>query len=226
MNTSSDNLMAIEVPAAASPRSHGRLVAMLAALVLIMVGVAFFVLPPIYQFFCEKGGGQYQPNNQEVATGAVVSTGRHIDVFFESKVFDNLPVRFWADSPSQVVEVGGKQSNTYHFQNLSDKPVRFRPVHQVNPGQIAKSFGMPVCFCFNDQEIGPGESRTWPVVYQIAADADPRVQDMTICYSLLAIVEGESIDASQNRVKAATAGQGDIVTPRFTTSAEPGQGAP
>jgi cytochrome c oxidase assembly protein Cox11 len=94
-------------------------------------------------------------------------------------------------------------------------------VHQVNPGQIAKSFGMPVCFCFNDQEIGPGESRTWPVVYQIAPDADPRIKDMTICYSLLAIVEGESKADSETRVRATTDGQGDIVTPRFKAPAAP-----
>jgi len=209
----------MDVPGTAAPRSNSRLVAVLASVVVLMVLVAFVVLPPIYQFFCEKAGGQYQPNNQAVAGGAVVSTGRYIEVFFESKVYDNLPVRFWADMPSQVIEVGGKQNNTYHFQNLSDKPVRFRPVHQVNPGQIAKSFGMPICFCFNDQEIGPGESRTWPVVYQISADADPRVKDMTICYSLLALVEGESKEAAEARVKTLTDGQGEVVTPRFKAPA-------
>ena len=226
MTTQADSSTPIDVPGLPAPRGNGRLVAVLASVVVVMVIIAFVVLPPIYQFFCEKGGGQYQPNNQAVVAGSVVSTGRHIEVFFESKVFDNLPVRFWADSPSQVIEVGGKQSNTYHFQNLSDQPVRFRPVHQVNPGQIAKSFGMPVCFCFNDQEIGPGESRTWPVVYQIGADADPRIKDMTICYSLLAIVEGESKKDSEVRVKTTTDGQGDIVTPRFKAPAVPLQEAP
>lgn len=207
----------------ALPRSNRRLLLVLSGVAVVMVLFAFVVLPPIYTFFCEKGGGQYQPNNPQVVSGAVVSTGRYIEVFFESKVFDSLPVRFWADVPRQVIEVGGEQRNTYHFQNLSSQPVRFRPIHQVSPSQIAKSFGMPVCFCFNDQEIGAGETRSWPVVYRIAAEADSRVKDMTICYSLLALVEGESLAESEARVKASTSGQGEIVTPRFAVPAEGGR---
>lgn len=210
------------MPTAATPaRGNLRLLLILVSVALTMILVAFIVLPPIYNFFCEKAGGQYRPNNESVAAAPVVATGRFIEVFFESKVFDNLPVRFWADQPRQTIEVGGRASNTYHFQNLSDQPVRFRPVHQVNPGQIVSAFGMPVCFCFNDQEIGAGETRTWPVVYTIAANADPRVKDMTICYSLIGLVAGESHEASQERVRATTQGQGDIVTPRFRTGETP-----
>jgi cytochrome c oxidase assembly protein subunit 11 len=205
----------MDVPATPQPAGHMRLLLVLVGVVALMLVVAFVVLPPIYNFFCRAGGGQYQPNNQSLADAAPVATGRYIEVFFESKVFDNLPVRFWADQERQTIEVGGQCQNVYHFQNLSDQPVRFRPVHQVNPSQVAKSFAMPVCFCFNDQEIGPGESRDWPVVYKVGVDADPRIKDMTICYSLLSLVTGESKEAAETRVKSATAGQGDIVTPRF-----------
>ena len=44
----------------------------------------------------------------------------------EAQLFDGLPVRFWSDADHQRVEVGQDGMNTYHIENLSDRPIRIR----------------------------------------------------------------------------------------------------
>lgn len=206
-------------PAAAPKVGNGRLLLVLAAIAVVMVAFAFVVLPPLYTMFCREGGSSMNPNNPVVANGAPVATGRFVEVFFESKIFDRLPLRFVPEHERQRVEVGLDTRNVYRLQNLSDQVVRFRPIHQVDPGIIQEHFGMKVCFCFNDQEIGPGEERELPVVYRFDPAMDERVHDVTICYSLLSLVDGEDEAASLKRLEQAGGGKGAVVSPRFKPEA-------
>ena len=214
---------AIAAPAA----GNTKLLLVLVATAVVMVAFAFVVLPPLYNLFCREGGSSMSPNNPTVANAANVATGRYVEVFFESKIFDKLPLRFAPEHERQRVEVGQDTKNVYRLQNLSDQVVRFRPIHQVDPGIIQEHFGMKVCFCFNDQEIGPGEERELPVVYRFDPAMDARVQDVTICYSLLALVEGEDEATSLKRLEAAGGGKGAVVSPRFKgAETEPAAPAP
>jgi len=223
-STSTADLVPAEVPTPARPASNGRLLLILVAGAVAMVVFAFVVLPPLYSLFCRVGGSAMNPNNATVANAPAVTTGRFVEVFFESKVFDKLPLRFVPQHERQRVEVGGDTPNLYRLQNLSDQVVRFRPIHQVDPGIIQQHFGMKVCFCFTDQEIGPGEERELPVVYRFDPAMDERVQDVTICYSLLSLVEGETEAASLERLKEVGGGRGAVVTPRFNTTQPPAAG--
>lgn len=216
------NAATLPTPAAPAPTSADSLQRRNRRLLRICLGVVafaglfcYFVLVPLYGILCEATGSQMQPNNPAVAAAAPVATGRHVEVFFESKVFDDLPVRFTAEHQTQRVEVGQDARNLYRFQNLSDRTIHFRPVHQVSPSRVAEHFGMKVCFCFNDQTLGPGESAEYPVVYTFAPELDARVKDVTICYSLLAVVEGEDEKASLERLERKTGAAGGVVTPRF-----------
>ena len=202
-------------PATVPKPANGKLLLVLVAIAVVMVAFAFVVLPPLYTMFCREGGSSMNPNNPAVANAADIATGRYVEVFFESKTFDKLPLRFVPEHERQRVEVGVDTRNVYRLQNLSDQVVRFRPIHQVDPGIIQQHFGMKVCFCFNDQEIGPGEERELPVVYRFDPAMDARVQDVTICYSLLALVEGEDEAGSLKRLEQVGGGKGAVVTPRF-----------
>jgi cytochrome c oxidase assembly protein subunit 11 len=202
-------------PAEPSRPNNRRLLLVLLGVVVAVIVLTMVVLVPLYNLLCRQSGIQLRPNNTEVASAGAAKTGRFVEVFFESKVFDGLQIAFWADEPSQRAEVGVSTRNIYHFRNQSDQTVRFRPVHQVSPGNIGQHFGMLVCFCFNDQTMEPGATADFPVEYRFDPAMDERVNDVTICYSLLSIVEGETKEQSEARVKSVTAGQGKIVTPAF-----------
>jgi len=221
------NSVAEPAPApAATAAGNAKLLLVLAGIAVVMVAFAFVVLPPLYSLICREGGSSMNPNNPTVANAPAVATGRFVEVFFESKIFDQLPLRFVPEHERQRVEVGTDTGNLYRLQNLSDRVVRFRPIHQVDPGIIQEHFGMKVCFCFNDQEIGPGEERELPVVYRFDPAMDARVQDVTICYSLLALVEGEDEAGSLKRLEQAGGSKGAVVSPRFKATPPPTPPAP
>ncbi len=179
-----------------------RLIALLVALPLGMAALGFFVFPRFYGLWCKLTGTGYSPNSTAPAVpGAVAADGRTIEVFFQAKVFENLPVRFYPDRRVVKLTPGVDADNVYHFQNLSDKPVRFRPTHQISPNQGAEHFQLKVCFCFNDQEIAAGETRDFPVRFTFAPALDERITTATVCYSLFPIAEGAKPSAQQQQVQ-------------------------
>ena len=71
-------------------------------------------------------------------------------------------MRFWCEQPSVQVEVGREAANIYHLENTGREILYIRPIHQVSPIAATPHFGMRLCFCFNDQVIQPGETKTFP----------------------------------------------------------------
>jgi cytochrome c oxidase assembly protein subunit 11 len=185
---------------ASAPAGRLRLVLLLAVLPLAMLALGFFVFPRFYGLWCQITGTGYSPNNP--ATDAAPAHGRTVEVFFQAQVFDNLPVRFYPDRRVVAVTPGADADNIYHFQNLSSRPLRFRPVHQLSPTQASEHFQLKVCFCFNDQEIGPGETRDFPVRFTFAPALDERIRTATVCYSLFPIAAGAKPSAGQEKVRA------------------------
>jgi cytochrome c oxidase assembly protein subunit 11 len=208
-------------PAAAAPTppraEPGLSLAWIAALVLVpvcMLLFALFFFKPLYQLWCRATGTALRPNDPGVAAAAGVHTGRFIKVYFEANVCDGLPVRFWPEQTSQEVEVGVDGRNVYHFHNLSDKTVRFRPVHYLTPINASTQFGMKVCFCFNDQEMAPGESKEYPVVYTFAPELDARIKTVSICYTLFEKKDTEADDQLSQRIEKTVGEKGGVVSPR------------
>jgi cytochrome c oxidase assembly protein subunit 11 len=204
---------------ASTPRAEpGLSIKWIAALILVpfaMLVISIYAMPPMYRLWCKISGTQLSPNNPNAAAAVGRHTGRYIDVFFEANVSDNLPVRFWADEPKQQVEVGVDGRNVYHFHNLSDHVIRFRPVHYISPINASTQFGMKVCFCFNDQEMQPGEEKSYPVVFTFAPGLDQRIHTVSICYTLFEKKREETNDALDSRIRDSVREKGgEVVSPK------------
>jgi cytochrome c oxidase assembly protein subunit 11 len=198
----------------AEPGLSPKWIAVLVLVPLAMLSIGFFALPPMYRLWCKVSGTQLSPNNPQVAAAPGTHTGRFVTVYFEANVADSLPVRFWADEPKQDVEVGVDGRNVYHFHNLSDHVVRFRPVHYVSPINASTQFGMKVCFCFNDQEMQPGETKSYPVVFTFAPALDQRIKTVSVCYTLFEKKVAETTEALDERIRQAVSEKGGVVSPR------------
>ncbi len=153
-----------------------------------------------YGLWCKLTGTEISPNNP-TTIAATGTTGREIEVFFEAKAYDNLPVRFYPSEPRVVARVGADSQVTYRFKNLSDETVRFRPIHQVSPLIAGQHFSMKMCFCFTDQTIPPGASTEFPVIFAFDEQMDPRVSSATVRYSLHRIRDGEEQSVQQKRIQ-------------------------
>jgi cytochrome c oxidase assembly protein subunit 11 len=169
---------------------------------LIILFFFLFGFRSLYRLWCSVTGTGLNPNNVAVTQAPAVATGRYLSVHFESKIFDDLPVLFWAEKSTDRIEVGGDARNTYYLRNLSDQPVHLRPVHQVAPFHASPHFAMRVCFCFQDQIIGPHEEKSFPVIYRFAPALDERVNDIALCYSVFNIVGAPSAALLEAEKKA------------------------
>ena len=191
---------------------------------LAMMLFFLFGYSAFYGLWCKITGTSMNPNNPETALAAPVVAGgeeRHIEVFFEAKAYDRLPVRFYPNEPRVIATIGKDSTVIYRFKNLSDETVRFRPIHQVSPLIAGQHFSMKMCFCFNDQTLGPGESTEYPVVFTFGPGVDERVTSVTVRYSLHRIRDGEAQSDWQKRIEqqleaaGALSGVAKTVTPGF-----------
>lgn len=177
-----------------------------------------------YGLWCKLTGTQISPNNPNASLAAPLpgNAGRVIEVFFEGKAYDNLPVRFYPSEPRVMARIGSDARMTYRFKNLSDQTVRFRPVHLVSPLIAGQHFSMKMCFCFTDQTIPPGGSTEYPVVFAFDDQIDPRVTSVTVRYSLHRIAEGEEQSTQQKRIQdqleaaGGLPGGGKVMSPDFS----------
>ncbi len=215
------NTASIQMIPRPAPRRLWWLFGMIAFAIGLML-LFLFGYSSFYGLWCKVTGTGMNPNNpQESAVQPANGEQREIEVFFEAKTYDRLPVRFYPNEPRIVAKVGHDTKVIYRFKNLSDETVRYRPIHQVSPLIAGQHFSMKMCFCFNDQVLGPGESTEYPVVFSFGAGMDPRVTSVTVRYSLHRIREGEVQSAWQKRIEqeleaaGALSGDAKTVTPGF-----------
>ena len=197
-----------------------KLALLIAGLPVVMGLLAFFAMPRLYSLWCTLTGTGMNPNNAELAVAAQAPTGRFVEVFFESRTYDKLPVKFWSEQPSVQVEVGREAFNTYYLENTGAEPLHIRPIHQVSPISATPHFGMRLCFCFNDQVILAGEKKEFPVAFTFSPKLDPRTATVSVCYSLFSIRPGAPRSEDQLRIQKEVEAAGGVVSPGFRVMTE------
>jgi len=197
-----------------------KLALLIAGLPLAMGLLAFFAMPRLYSLWCTLTGTGMNPNNAVIAAAAPTPTGRFVEVFFESRIYDKLTVKFWCDQPSVQVEVGREAFNTYWLENTGSVALHIRPIHQVSPMSATPHFGMRLCFCFNDQIILPGEKKEFPVAFSFSPKLDPRTSTVSVCYSLFSIRPGAPRSEDQLRIQREVEQAGGVVSPGFRMMSE------
>ncbi len=169
-------------------KQNGRLVLILAAAAVFMGGMAFFAIP-LYHKFCELTGVNGTARRAYAASSVV--TDRRMRVHFDANT-QNIPWRFKADAPYQDVRVG--KTNIAYFQvtNTADHAVTGRASYNILPDTMGPYFMKLQCFCFTNQTLKPGESRSFPVVYfldpKLIKDGDTQgLPDVTLSYTFFEV---------------------------------------
>ena len=164
-------------------------------LVLILVGAfalmlcASFAAVPLYRLFCPFA---VQTGAQARAKSAPkIASSQLMRIHFDANT-NGIPWAFKADQSSQVVRVGKTALAYFTVTNTADHPVTGRADYNVLPDTMHPYFLKLQCFCFQDQTLKPGESRTFPVVYfldpKLRSDVDTRdVLDVTLSYTFFEV---------------------------------------
>jgi cytochrome c oxidase assembly protein subunit 11 len=146
---------------------------------------------PLFKLFCARFGigGQGkaalkggQAPDMSSSNGPIES--RDITVSLMGITASGLPIRF-KPSVASVTTIPGKSVHlTYDFTNMSDDSVFFRAVHSIAPQKAAREFQLIQCFCFEDQSLGPRETRTLPVYFALSPRVPMGIDEMTLSYTL------------------------------------------
>ncbi|MDC7685212.1 cytochrome c oxidase assembly protein [Asticcacaulis sp. BYS171W] len=149
-----------------------------------MFGLAYASVP-LYRMFCQVTG--FDGTTQRATAEASHVTDKKIRVYFDTNA-NNIDWSFKVETPVQDTLIGKTNMIYFTVKNESDQPVTGRASYNVLPESMGAFFMKLQCFCFTDQTLKPGETRTFPVVYYVdpkmLEDIDAKnTKDVTLSYT-------------------------------------------
>ena len=166
-------------------RTIGNILFLLMSVAIILFILAFANVSPFNRFWSVLEGDLSMPGEfMAVDRQEPVDSSRALKVIFVTSVSDDLPIAFGPEKHQTNVLIGESDQNMYHFTNLSDDTLYFRPVHSVFPSKVSGDYKMLDCFCFKDMVLMPHEEADIPMIYYIKPTLDSEVSSITMHYSL------------------------------------------
>ena len=150
--------------------ANARVAISLAAVVCGMVGLAFASVP-LYELFCRVTG--FGGTTQVADSVPEMISERRITVRFNADVSPKLPWDFKPEETSVELRVGEPGLAFYVATNEAARPTTGTASFNVTPDKAGIYFSKVQCFCFEEQELKPGESMRMGVSFFV----DPALLD-------------------------------------------------
>jgi cytochrome c oxidase assembly protein subunit 11 len=152
---------------------------------LVFMGGLAFASVPLYRAFCNATG--FGGTAMRADEAPKVATDVIVRVHFDTNT-NGLPWTFKAEKPYQDIRIGKTAMMYFTVTNTADRPVTGRAVFNVLPDTMGPYYRKLQCFCFEDQTLQAGESKTFPMVYfldpELLKNIDTRtVRDVTLSYT-------------------------------------------
>lgn len=154
-----------------------------------MLVFALFVMPPLYDAFCDitglngKTGGKYE------AVPAAVDRDRLVKVQFVASNNENMP---WGFEPSVVsvkVHPGEEMDTVFLASNPTGRDMVAQAIPSLVPFESVKYFHKTECFCFNQQALKAGGSAELPLRFIVDPDLPRSINTITLSYTLFDVTE-------------------------------------
>jgi len=165
----------------------GKLIAKLSVGAVVMFLFAMFVMPPLYNVFCEVTGLGGKTGGRYVATDATIDESRTVRVQFVATNNGEMPWEFGPTVHEVRVHPGEPTPVTFFARNPTDMDMVAQAVPSVSPANAARHFLKTECFCFNQQPLAAGEETEMPVVFIVDKDLPRAVKTITLSYTLFDI---------------------------------------
>src|SRR5947207_4092331 len=167
-------------------RRNGTTVTLLAAVVCGMVGLSFASVP-LYRLFCQATG--FGGTTQRAASAPGPVAGAVVTIRFDAATAPELGWEFRPLETAVKVHPGEQREVFFRATNRSSETVTGTATYNVTPTKTGIYFDKLQCFCFNAQQLGPGESREMGVVFFVDPDllTDPSTSDVrtiTLSYTM------------------------------------------
>jgi cytochrome c oxidase assembly protein subunit 11 len=150
-----------------------------------------FALVPLYDVFCEVTGLNGKVFQSEHSDELVREDGRQLSLQFISTNNENMP---WTFEPSEQVmdiQTGKYHTATFYVKNTTNKTMTAQAVPSVAPSNAAEQLKKLECFCFEQQELKPGEEALLPVKLLVSDDLPSNIKNIILSYTIFDITEYE-----------------------------------
>ena len=176
------------------------LCAKLSATVVMMFVFAIFIMPPLYDLFCDitglngKTGSAYQGNINELG----IDTTRTIKVQFLATNNESMPWGFWPEVKTITVHPGEPAVVNYIAENTTAVDMVAQAVPSLVPFKAANYFHKTECFCFNQQPLAAGESAELGLSFIVDIDIPKQINTITLSYTLFDITQQKKVSSQQS----------------------------
>ena len=156
----------------------------LAVIFVLMLGLSYASVP-LYEIFCRVTG--FGGTTQVANKAPKIVLDKVVSVRFDTNV-NNLPWDFKAKSNVMDVKVGQVNKIEFEVTNYSNEPTAGVASFNVSPSSFGKYYSKLGCFCFEKQELKPGEKATYVMTFyldpEMVNDATVKnLEDVTMSYT-------------------------------------------
>lgn len=150
-----------------------------------------FALVPLYDVLCKITGfnGKTEVTPAQIAKSMKVDESRWVTVEFIGSTMSGLAWDFYPKQSSMKVHPGQIELATFFAKNVTNRPATGQAVPSVSPGKAAQYFKKIECFCFQRQELKPGESREMPLTFYVSPELPESVETITLSYAFYSAVK-------------------------------------
>lgn len=186
------------IPGSDSPRrqrlsgDNRRMLGKLAVVTAAMFGFGY-ALVPLYDAVCQALGINVLSLAERTATGAGTGTAGNTQIDRSRTVtveFDANARGPWDFKPavrSLQVHPGELTTVMYEFRNAQDRAMSAQAIPSYAPKQAMAHFNKLECFCFNEYQLQPGETKRWPVVFYVDPKLPRDVRTITLSYTFFEV---------------------------------------
>ena len=148
-----------------------------------------FALVPLYDVFCEVTGINGKVFQSEHSEELVTEDGRQIALQFISTNNENMPWTFEPSDQVMDIQTGKYHTATFYVKNTTDKTMTAQAVPSVAPSNAAEHLKKLECFCFEQQELKPGEEALLPVKLLVSNELPSNIKNIILSYTIFDITE-------------------------------------
>ena len=151
-----------------------------------------FALVPFYEKICEVTGiNRIVKRDDHRPANTQVDASRSVTVEFDANLRSNLPWTFRPLESSVKVHPGELATVIYEVTNTSDRALTGQAIPSYGPMLAGQFFRKVECFCFDKQQMAPGERRQMPIAFVVDPGLPSEVNTITLSFTFFE-VEGRA----------------------------------
>ena len=150
----------------------------------LMLGLSFASVP-LYDLFCRVTGfGGTTQISKEIPK---IVLDKKVSVRFDTNV-NKLPWNFKIKKNVIDVKIGQVSKAEFEVENYSNQTTYGVASFNVSPSSIGKYFSKLGCFCFEKQELAPGEKAKYILTFYLDPEivndlSTHKIEDVTLSYT-------------------------------------------